>query len=117
MTDPGETRFDARRDPTRLVLALATGGVLWFAFGRVTVVPFLEDERRKEAVLTVWREATRQLPETAFPSVMAVAFWLCAAGVLVGSVALAAIVGRVDASAGVGFTPFPADDQAVGPEA
>ncbi len=117
MIEERVVRDGSRFDPKRLVLALAVGGLVWLVLGRVTVVPFLEDERRREAVRTVWREATRQLPETAFPSVMAVAFWLCAAGVLVGGVALAVAVARVDQCDDDGFTPFPPFEQHAGPEA
>lgn len=82
------------RSVTGMTLALVVGGALWLAAGSVTVVPFLEDERRHEAIRAVWLEASRQLPDSGFPTVTAALFWLVIAALLLAGIALAVVVGR-----------------------
>ena len=96
MSDSELPRAGERSGPILLTLALAALGAIWLVAGSVTVVPFLADERRREPIRDVWIEASRRLPETGFPTVTVVVFWLVVVVIGLAGVALAIVVGRLE---------------------
>lgn len=87
------------RGPLLFGAILIAAGALFIAFGRITIVPFIDDERRRADLRHMWYLLSHNLPSVGHPDLVRVLFWvlislivlLCAAIIL-----LAATVGDDD---------------------
>ncbi len=101
-TTPTTTELQPKTTPA--VAALSRGpllfgvimiliGSLFLAFGRITIVPFLEDETRRVDLRHMWYVLSHNLPSVGHPDLVRVGFWilislvflLCAALILLAA--------------------------------
>jgi drug/metabolite transporter (DMT)-like permease len=100
MSDPMQS-VDERRSPTvadegrrpwdgpfLFAAALGIGGLLFFAFGSVTIVPWIEAERTPETVRSIWVALSRNLPELGPDALVRAGFWMLIAVIAVLGVAV-----------------------------
>jgi len=96
---PRDARWIRRDGPFWLAIALAAGGLVYLLVGRLTIVPWIADERQTESVRHVWLALSRHLPDIGAPSLARFGFWLLVALVAALCVALmvaASAAGRDD---------------------
>jgi len=85
--------------PFWLAVALATAGVVYVLAGSLTIVPWIDDERERATVRSVWLALSRNLPDIGLPTLEKAGFWLLLALVAVLCIALmiaASAVGEGD---------------------
>src|SRR6187399_2722786 len=81
------------RGPLLFGAILILIGSLFLAFGRVTIVPFLEDETRRVNLRNMWYVLSHNLPSVGHSDLVRVGFWilvsliflLCAAIILLAA--------------------------------
>jgi hypothetical protein len=91
-----ETRASAvpsTRGPLLFGVILILAGSLFLAFGRITIVPFIEDETRRVDLRHMWYVLSHNLPSVGHADLVRVGFWmlislvfvLCAALILLAA--------------------------------
>lgn len=65
-----------RNRPFWLAVALSLGGAIFILLGRVTVVPWISDERRRASIRSVWLALSRNLPDIGQPTLAKIGFWI-----------------------------------------
>lgn len=74
--EPVADRRTRRDGPFWLAIALAVGGAAFLLLGRVTIVPWIADERRRESIRGVWLALSRNLPDIGPPTLTKFGFWV-----------------------------------------
>jgi len=81
------------RGPLLFGVIMILAGSLFLAFGRITIVPFVEDETRRVELRHMWYLLSHNLPSVGHADLVRVAFWilislvfvLCAALILLAA--------------------------------
>lgn len=95
----------AQRGPLIFAAVIAVAGMIYTLVGRVTVVPFLSDERRREPIRKMWAALSRDLPDIGHPDLEKVGFWVVVVATAILCVALMLVAATVTDS------PEPETDQ------
>ena len=100
-SEPPAVHSGVRRDgPFWLAAVLSAGGILFFLLGSVKIVPWIEDERERQTVRSIWLALSRHLPDLGPDLVVKIGFWLIIAVVAVLSVALLFLASSIHDDAG-----------------
>ena|SRR6478752_3501734 len=86
-------RAASSRGPLLFGVIMILVGSLFLAFGRITIVPFLEDETRRVDLRHMWFVLSHNLPSVGHPDLIRFGFWilislvflLCAALILLAA--------------------------------
>ena len=89
------TAVPSTRGPLLFGAILILAGSLFLAFGRITIVPFIEDERRRVDLRHMWYVLSHNLPGVGHADLVRVAFWLLISLVFVLCAALILLAATV----------------------
>ena len=94
---------DPTRGPLLLGAILIAAGTLFVVFGRVTIVPFIDDERRRANLRHMWYLLSHNLPSVGHPDLVRIGFWILVSliAVLCAAIILLAATVRDDDEAGL----------------
>lgn len=91
------------RGPLLFGAILIAAGTLFIAFGRITIVPFIDDERRRASLRHMWYLLSHNLPSVGHPDLVRIGFWILVSliFVLCAAIILLAATVRDDDEAGL----------------
>ena len=94
---------DPSRGPLLLGVILIAAGALFIVFGRITIVPFIEDERRRANLRHMWYLLSHNLPSVGHSDLVRIGFWMLVSliAVLCAAIILLAATVRDDDEAGL----------------
>src|SRR3954447_20867903 len=91
--ETGASAARPTRGPLLFGVILILAGSLFLAFGRITIVPFIEDETRRVELRHMWYVLSHNLPSVGHADLVRAGFWilislvfvLCAALILLAA--------------------------------